>query len=116
LENVLSGNFVWHRVGTMKNARLASGVLFLPQLLLLLLALGVSLIALVAGTLGVLLGAGGMLFAFCMVVLAMMFGRSAVRLGSIFVMFGCLIVGISSHWSSPVKIIRSVCANSSHRD
>jgi hypothetical protein len=34
----------------------------------------------------------------------MLFGRSAMRFGGIFVMFGCLIMFVSSHGVSPVIV------------
>lgn len=49
-----------------------------------------------------LLGILGVFFALCVIALAVMFGRRTVRFGGILVMFGCLIMFVSSHWIPPV--------------
>jgi hypothetical protein len=45
-----------------------------------------------------------MLFGLCVIALAVMFRGSAVGLGSIFVMFGCFIVFVSSHCIPPANV------------
>jgi hypothetical protein len=60
--------------------------------LLLLLALGVGLITLLAGTLGMLLSTLRMLHALCVIALAVLISGGAVRLCSIFVEFGGFVV------------------------
>ena len=54
----------------------------------------VSLLAVLAGILRMLLGVGRMFLALYVVVFSVMFGRSAMGFGGILVMFGCLIVGV----------------------
>jgi hypothetical protein len=76
-----------------KEARLSPG----PFGLLLLLALGVSLLAVLAGILRVLLGARGVLLALCVVILAVVLGGSAMRFGGILVVLGRLIVLVFGH-------------------
>jgi hypothetical protein len=66
-------------------------------MLLLLLAFAVGLLARLAGILGMLLGITGMFFALGVVAFTVIFGCSAMRLGGILVMFGCLIVFVLSH-------------------
>ena len=68
-----------------------------PLCLLLLLALGVSLLAVLAGILGVLLGVRGVHFALCVVILPVVLGCRAMRLGGILVVFSRLIVFVLSH-------------------
>jgi hypothetical protein len=51
-----------------------------------------------------LLGACRVLFAFCVIALTMMFGCGAMGLCRIFVVFGCLIMFVSSHWIPPDNI------------
>jgi hypothetical protein len=65
--------------------------------LFLLLALRMSLLAMLVCSLRVLFGTARMLLALGMIALAVMFGCGTMCLGSIFVMFGCLIVFISGH-------------------
>jgi hypothetical protein len=69
----------------------------LPSLLLLLLTLGLSLLALLTRRLGVLLGGGRVLFALRVITFSMLFGRSTMRFGRIFVMLGSLIVFVLRH-------------------
>jgi hypothetical protein len=57
----------------------------------------VSLIAMLVSGLRMLLCAGSVLLALGMVTLAMMFSGGTMRLGSIFVVFGCLVVFVSCH-------------------
>ena len=45
-----------------------------------------------------------MLFGLCVIALAVMFRGSAVGLGSIFVMFGCFIVFVSSRCIPPASV------------
>jgi hypothetical protein len=52
----------------------------------------------------VLLGAARMFLALCVVVFPMMFGRGAMGLGGILVMFGCIVVGIFRHGFPPVSV------------
>ena len=70
--------------------------------LFLLLALGVSLFTMLARVLRMLLSVCRMLFALCVIALAVMLRGGAVGLGSIFMMFGCFIVLVSSHDIPPV--------------
>jgi hypothetical protein len=72
--------------------------------LLLLLALGVSLVRLLMGGLRMLLRTLGMLFALRMIALAMMFGGRTMRLGGVFVMFGCPVVFVSCHLRAPCVV------------
>jgi hypothetical protein len=71
------------------------------------------LVAMLAGSLGMLLGIRRVFFALCVIALAMVFGGGAVRLGGILVMIGCLIVFVFGYWISPfvertkVKLQRS---------
>jgi hypothetical protein len=74
---------------------------FLFQLLLLL-AFGVRLIAMLVGGLRMLLCTLGVFLALGMIALAMMFRRRAMRFRSVFVMFGCLVVFVTSHFMFPV--------------
>jgi hypothetical protein len=60
-----------------------------------------------ASVLGVLLGTRRMLFGFCVISFAMMFRSGAVRLGSIFMMFGRFIVFVSSHRIPPLNVRRN---------
>jgi uncharacterized membrane protein len=76
-----------------EEARLSSGLFYL----LLLLALGVSLLAVLAGILGVLLGARGVLFALGVVVLAVVLGCRAMRFGGILVVLSRLVVFVLGH-------------------
>jgi high-affinity Fe2+/Pb2+ permease len=45
-----------------------------------------------------------MLFGLCVIALAVMFGGSAVGLGSTFVVFSCFIVFVSSHRIPPAGV------------
>jgi hypothetical protein len=45
-----------------------------------------------------------MFFALRMVAFSMLFGSRAVGFGSVLVMFGRLIVFVSSHWIPPVRV------------
>jgi hypothetical protein len=65
--------------------------------LFLLLTLRMSLLAMLVCSLRVLFGTARVLLALDMVALAVMFGGGTMCLGSVFVMFGSLIVFISSH-------------------
>ncbi|MGA7807497.1 hypothetical protein [Bradyrhizobium sp.] len=65
--------------------------------LFLLLTLRVSLIAMLVCGLRVLLGAAGMLLGLCMIALAVMFRGGTMCLGSVFVVFGSLVVFVSGH-------------------
>jgi hypothetical protein len=73
-----------------------------------------SLVAVLAGGLRMLLGIRRMLFALCVIAFAMVLGGGSMRFGGILVMFGCLIVFVFGHWLSPfvertkVKLQRSV--------
>ncbi len=71
---------------------------FLRQLLLLL-AFRVRLIAMLVGGLRMLLCTLGVFLALGMIALAMMFRRRAMRFRSIVVMFGCLIMFVTSHFT-----------------
>ena len=82
----------------------ASAKLPLMQLLLLL-ALGVRLIAMLMGSLRMLLSSGGVLLALGVIALAMMFRSGTVRLGCSLVMLSSLIVLVSCH--DRVLVIRS---------
>ena len=100
----IRGNASISRITQMEKARLQPGLCyycFWFLNLLLLLALGVSLLAVLASILGMLLSVGRMFFALCMIAFSMLFGGGAVRFGSVLVMFSCLIVLVSSHWLSP---------------
>jgi hypothetical protein len=61
-------------------------------MLLLLLALGMRIFAMLVGGLRVLLCTRCMFLALCMVALAVMFCGGPMRLCSVFVMFRCLIM------------------------
>jgi hypothetical protein len=63
-----------------------------------------SLLALLAGILRVLLGVGRMFFALRVVVLSVLLGRGAMGLGGILVKFSCLIVGVFRHGVPPVSV------------
>jgi hypothetical protein len=65
--------------------------------LLLLLALGMSLIGVLVGGLRMLFRHVSLLLAFDMVSLAVMFGGRTVSLGGVFVVFGGLVVFVSCH-------------------
>jgi hypothetical protein len=65
--------------------------------LFLLLALRMSLIAVLACTLRVLFGAARVLLALGVVALAVMFGGGTMCLGSVFVVFGSLVVFVLGH-------------------
>ena len=94
---------VFHRAAAAKNTVTASfgneggPICIEPLDLFLLLALGVSLIAVLARNLGMLLGICRVFFALRVVAFPMMFGRGAVGFGSVLVMFSCFIVLVSSH-------------------
>jgi hypothetical protein len=70
---------------------------------LLLLTFSVSLLAVLASVLRMLLGIGRMLFALHVVIFPVLFGRGAMRLGGILVMFRCLIVSIFRHGIPPLS-------------
>jgi hypothetical protein len=84
---------------------------FSPALLnqlLLLLALGMRRVGLLVRRLRMLLRTGRVLLALGVVALAMMFGGGTVRLGGVFVMFGCLVVLVFGHetlvgWVAPSR-------------
>jgi hypothetical protein len=61
-----------------------------------------SLVAVLAGGLRMLLSIRRVLFALCVIAFAMVFGGGAMRSGGTLVMFGCLIVFVFGHWISPV--------------
>lgn len=65
--------------------------------LFLLLALRMSLIAVLIGSLRMLFGAVRVLLALGVIALAVMFGGGTVCLGRAFVMFGSLVVFVSGH-------------------
>jgi uncharacterized membrane protein len=65
--------------------------------LLLLLAFGVGLVAVLGSGLGVLLGIGRMFLAFRVIALAVMLCGGAMRFRRIFMVFGCLVVLVFSH-------------------
>jgi hypothetical protein len=65
--------------------------------LFLLLALRMSLIAMLACSLRVLFGTARVLFALGVVTLAVMFGGGTMCLGSVFVVFGSLVVFVLGH-------------------
>jgi hypothetical protein len=65
--------------------------------LFLLLALRMSLIAMLGCSLRVLFGAARVLLALGVVALAVMFGGGTMSLGSIFVVFGSLVVFVLGH-------------------
>jgi hypothetical protein len=65
--------------------------------LLLLLALGMRLIGMLMRGLRMLLGACGVFFALGVVALAVMFGGGTMCLGSVFVVFGGLVMFVFSH-------------------
>jgi hypothetical protein len=69
----------------------------LPTALLLLLTLGVSLIALLLGSLRLLLRGLRMLRTFGVITLSVMIGRGAMRLCCILVMFGGADMFVLSH-------------------
>jgi hypothetical protein len=54
--------------------------------------------------LGMLLGVCRVFFALGVVAFSMMFRRGAVRFGGILVVFGCLIMFVSSHFTSPAYV------------
>lgn len=73
---------------------------FSPALLnqlLLLLALGMRRVGLLVRRLRMLLRTGRVLLALGVVALAVMFGGGTMRLGGVFVMFGCLVVLVFGH-------------------
>jgi hypothetical protein len=62
-----------------------------------------SLVAVLAGGLRMLLSIRRVLLALCVIAFAMvLFGGGAMRSGGTLVMFGCLIVFVFGHWISPV--------------
>jgi hypothetical protein len=67
------------------------------QWLLLLLALGVGLLAVLGCGLGVLLGIGGMFLALRVITLAVVLRGSAMRFRSTFMVFGCLVMFVLGH-------------------
>ena len=84
--------------------------------LFLLLALRMSLLAVLVGGLRVLFGTARVLLALGVVALAVMFGGGAMGLGGIFVVFGSLVVFISGHgnprWlSTPSRHKLAACPN-----
>ena len=73
---------------------------FSPALLnqlLLLLALGMRRVGLLVRRLRMLLRTGRVLLALGVVALAVMFGGGTMRLGGVFVMFGCLVMLFFGH-------------------
>jgi hypothetical protein len=62
------------------------------------------LLAMLASVLRMLLGIGGMFFALSVVTFAVLFCRGAMRFSSVFVVLGCLIMLISSHYCSPAML------------
>jgi hypothetical protein len=88
-----------------KETPVEPGFLYLrTEALLLLLTLSVSLLAVLAGILRMLLGVGRMFLVLYVVVFSVMFGRSAMGFGGILVMFGCLIMGVFRHGIPPVSV------------
>jgi hypothetical protein len=71
--------------------------------LFLLLALGVSLIAMLAGILRMLLGVCRMFLALGVVAVAMLFRCRTVRFGGVLMMFGCFVMLVLSHQVSPSR-------------
>jgi hypothetical protein len=63
----------------------------------LLLALGVSLVAVLSSGLGVLLGIGRMFLALRVIALAVMLCGGAMRFRRILMVFGCLVVLVFGH-------------------
>jgi hypothetical protein len=74
------------------------------EALLLLLTFSVSLLALLAGILRMLLSVGGMFLALYVVAFSVLFSRGAMGLGGILVKFSCLIVSVFRHWIPPVSV------------
>jgi hypothetical protein len=69
-----------------------------------LLALGVRLLAVLARILRVLLRVCWVFSALVVIALPVMFSGSAVRSGSVFMVFGCFIMFVSSHRTSPAGV------------
>jgi hypothetical protein len=65
--------------------------------LLLLLAFGVGLLAVLGSGLGVLLGIGGMFLALRVITLAVVLCGSPMRFRRIFMVFGCLVMFVLGH-------------------
>ena len=57
-----------------------------------------------ASSLGMLLGFGGVFFALLMFTLAVMFSSGSMRFGSVLMMFSCFIVFVSRHWIAPAGL------------
>ena len=74
------------------------------EALLLLLTFSVSLLALLAGILRMLLCVGRMLFALHVVVLSMLLGGGAMGLGGILMMFRRLIMSVFRHGIPPISV------------
>jgi hypothetical protein len=95
-------------VGTphrLQNPRPRPGISFIrTEALLLLLTFSVSLLALLAGILRMLLCIGRMLFALYVVVLSMLLGRGTMGLGGILVMFRRLIMSVFRHGIPPESV------------
>jgi hypothetical protein len=69
----------------------------------------VSLLAVLAGVLRVLLGTRGVLLALCVVIFAVVLGGSAMRFGGILVVLSRLIVLVFGHRITPVNFQVSDC-------
>jgi hypothetical protein len=68
----------------------------------LLLTSRMGLFTMLVGRLRVLLGACGVFLPLGMIALALMFCSGSMGLGSVFVMFCCLVVLVSGHFTIPV--------------
>lgn len=95
------GNSAAGRSRICSSPRLKRGARAPHFQLLLLLTLGVRLVAMLARSLGMLLGVRRVFFALRVIACAMMFGGGAMGFGSILVMFGRLIVLVFGHWITP---------------
>jgi uncharacterized damage-inducible protein DinB len=103
-----------HRVGSFLKSKGPAYAGPSPGYLFLLLALGVSLIAMLASCLRMLLCARSMLPTLVMIALAVMFGGGSVCLGRVFVVFGGFIVLVSRHLYLPwlvFNILPDTCSS-----
>jgi hypothetical protein len=71
--------------------------------LLLLLALGVGLVAVLRSGLGVLLSVGGMFLALRVIALAVMLCGGAMRFRRILMVFGCFVMLVFGHVIPPIE-------------
>jgi hypothetical protein len=81
------------------------GFLLPTDALLLLLTFRVSLLAVLARILRMLLGVSRMFLALRVVIFSVVFGRGAMGLGGILVMFGCFIVSVLRHVIPPLRLV-----------